>query len=81
MITLLHGSFEWIMAGIVVFAGIMVFLRHVAAGDWLNVFASGCVWFFVYKIHGGISTNSIMTATFAAMLFDIFGLRLLMKRK
>lgn len=74
MITLLHGSMDWIMSGFVVFVGLMVFLNHFKKGQFINVIASAAVWVFVYKIHGGISTASIMTATFAALLFDTVGL-------
>lgn len=77
MYALLHSSMEWVGAGIIVWLGIMVFLWRVGQKQYIHVFASACVWIFVYKIHGAISTASIMTATFAALLFDTFGLWIL----
>ena len=67
MLTLIHGSFEWLIAGGIVFIGLMVFMIKIA---------SACVWYFVYMMHRG-STQGIMSATFAALLFDMFGLPLL----
>ncbi len=76
MVTLFHGGFEWIMAGMVVFAGLMIFGFHIIKGHILSVIIGAVVWFFVYSLHKG-STTGIMTATLAALLFDLFGLPLL----
>lgn len=76
MVTLFHGGFEWIMSGIVVFAGLIIFGIHIMRGQILSVVIGGMVWFFVYSLHRG-STTGIMTATLAALLFDLFGLPLL----
>lgn len=76
MITLLHGSMEWVMAGLVVFTGLMVFMIHVVRGHILSVILGALVWAFVYSLHKG-STAGIMTATLAALLFDMFGLPIL----
>ena len=81
-IALFHGDFAWILGGLVVFIGLMVFLIKIARGHILSVILSLIVWVFVYKIHGG-SNSGIMTATLAALLFDIFGLpmiKLFMRR-
>ncbi len=79
---LAHGDFAWIMSGLVVFTGLMVLFIKVARGKIVSVVLSSIVWYFVYKLHGG-STTGIMTATFAALLFDLIGLsilKLFMKR-
>jgi hypothetical protein len=75
-IALFHGDFAWLLGGLVVFVGLMVFLIKLARGHILSVLFSLIVWVFVYKLHGG-SASGIMTATMAALLFDMFGLPLL----
>lgn len=75
-IALFHGDFAWLLGGIVVFIGLITFLAKVARGHILGVILSLIVWVFVYKIHGGTGTG-IMTATVAALLFDLLGLPLL----
>lgn len=77
MYGLLHGSMDWIMAGAVVCLGLIVFLSKIPRGEFISLIIGACIWIFVYKIHGGISTTSIMTATFAALLFDLVGLPIL----
>lgn len=72
MYGLLHSNADWFFSGIIVFIGIMVFLIKIAHGHIISTIASGIVWVFVYKLHSG-STAGIMTATFAALLFDTFG--------
>lgn len=81
-IALFHGDFAWIIGGFVVFFGLMIFLIKIARGHVLSTFLSIAVWIFVYKIHSG-SNAGIMTATLAALLFDMVGwpiLRMFMKR-
>ena len=75
-VLLAHGSFDWMVGGFVVFAGLMIFLIKVARGHIFSVACSLIVWMFVYKIHNGTNTG-IMTATLAALLFDLVGLPLL----
>jgi hypothetical protein len=82
MLTLLHGSFEWVIAGAIVVLGLIVFGIKLVRGHLFSVIIGACVWFFVFSLHRG-STTGIMTATFAALLFDLFGLtiiRLFMRR-
>lgn len=73
---LFHGDFAWLLGGVVVFAGLMVLLLKVVRGHALSVVLSVIVWIFVYKLHGGTGSG-IMTATVAALLFDLLGLPLL----
>ena len=75
-IFLAHGDFAWILGGMVVFIGLMVFIIKIARGHIVSTVLSLIVWIFVYKLHGG-SNVGIMTATFAALLFDIIGLPLI----
>lgn len=76
MFGLAHADFGWIIAGVVVFVGIMFFIAKIVRGQILGATLSALVWFFVYSLHSG-STQGIMTATFAALLFDTFGLPLI----
>jgi hypothetical protein len=81
-IFLAHGDFAWILGGFVVFFGLMVFLIKIARGHIVSTVLSLIVWLFVYKLHGGSNTG-IMTATLAALLFDLIGLpiiKLFMRR-
>lgn len=73
---LLHSGFEWVFSGFIVFIGLMIFLFKLRKGRMLDVIVGGTVWFFVYSIHG-MSTTGIMSATFAALLFDLIGMRIL----
>lgn len=73
MFGLAHADFGWIIAGVVAFVGIMFFITKIVRGELLSAMLSGAVWFFVFSMHSG-STQGIMTATFAALLFDMVGL-------
>lgn len=75
-IALFHGDFAWLLGGMVVFLGLMIFLAKVVRGHIGSVVLSVIVWIFVYKIHGGTGSG-IMTATVAALLFDLLGIPLL----
>ena len=73
---LAHGDTTWLLAGIVGFFGLMIFLWRLKRGKLGSVVLSLCVWVFAYKIHGG-STNGVMTATVIALLFDLIGIPVL----
>lgn len=73
---LAHAGFEWIIAGTIVFIGLMVFAINVRRGHIVSSLISLAVWVLVYKLHAG-STTGIMTATLAALLFDLIGMRIL----
>ena len=75
-IALFHGDFAWLLGGMVAFVGIMVFGIKLVRGNVLGVVAGGAVWYFVYTMHAG-SNAGIMTATVAALLFDLIGLPIL----
>ena len=76
MFTLFHGDFAWLLAGFVVFFGLIVFLIKLSRGHIGSTLASLAVWVFVYSLHSGSNTG-IMTATVAALLFDLIGLPLI----
>ena len=76
MFGLAHADFGWVIAGFVVFVGIMLFIAKIMRGHYLSAVLSTIIWIFVFKIHSG-STQGIMTATFAALLFDMIGFPLL----
>ena len=76
MFALGHASFEWVFSGLIVFIGLMVFLVKLTRGHIDDCVVGAIVWYFVYSIHG-MSTTGIMSATFAALLFDLVGMRLL----
>ena len=73
---LMHSGFEWIFSGLIIFIGLMVFLIKLSRGHILDCIVGIAVWIFVYSIHG-MSTQGIMSATFAALMFDMIGMRLL----
>ena len=70
---LFHGDFAWLLAGIVIFVGLVVFLIKLVRGHIGSTLASLCVWVFVFSLHGGTGTG-IMSATVAALLFDMMGI-------
>lgn len=73
---LAHGDFAWILGGVVVFIGLMVFLIKLVRGHLLSTVLSLVIWLLVYSLHHG-SNVGIMTATLAALLFDFIGYPLL----
>jgi 4-amino-4-deoxy-L-arabinose transferase-like glycosyltransferase len=73
MFGLAHASIEFLLAGGIVFIGLMALIIRLVLGQIGHVTASVIVWIFVYSIHGGKANVGIMTATFAALLFDLFG--------
>jgi uncharacterized membrane protein (UPF0136 family) len=76
MFGIAHADFGWMISGLIVFIGLIFFVSKLIRGQILGLVLSGAVWFFVYTMHSG-STQGIMTATFAALLFDVFGLPIL----
>lgn len=81
-IALFHGDFAWLLGGMIAFTGIMVFMWRVSRGHVGGVLMSAAVWYFVFSIHSG-SNSGIMTATVAALLFDLIGwpiIKLFMRR-
>jgi hypothetical protein len=73
MFGLAHADFGWVVAGFIAFVGIIFFITKIVRGQIISATLSAFIWFFVYSMHSG-STQGIMTATFAALLFDMVGL-------
>lgn len=73
---LAHGNVEWIVAGFVVFIGLMIFIFKIIRFKVVDVLVGSTIWYFVYSLHSG-STAGIMTATLAALLFDLLGMPLI----
>lgn len=73
MFGLLHSNADWIFAGLIVCIGIVVMLIKIVRGQIISAILGMAVWIFVFSLHKG-STQGIMTATFAALLFDVIGL-------
>ena len=76
MFGLIHTNADWLIAGTIVFIGIVVFVIKLLRGHILSTICSLTVWIFVFSLHKG-STTGIMTATFAALLFDTIGMPLI----
>lgn len=76
MFGLIHTNADWLVAGTIVFVGIVVFVIKLLRGYILSTMCSLVVWIFVFSLHKG-STTGIMTATFAALLFDMIGMPLI----
>lgn len=76
MFGLIHTNADWLIAGTVVFIGIVVFVIKLLRGHVFSTICSLVVWVFVFSLHKG-STTGIMTATFAALLFDMIGMPLI----
>lgn len=75
-IALFHGDFAWLLAGVIAFIGVVVFLAKLLFSKLGSLLATVVVWIFVYTLHGGTATG-VMTATVAALLFDVLGIPLL----
>lgn len=70
-LTLLHGSFEPLFYGVIIFLGIMSMVWKLRAGMWLGFFAEVFVFWLVFSLHGH-SMNGGFAATVAALLAGIF---------
>ncbi len=79
--TLLHGSFEWLIAGGLAFVGLMFLGFKIVKFKFHEIAISLFVWYVVYKLHGNNTAVGAMTATVAALLFDSIGLPILMAFK
>lgn len=73
MFGLLHSNMDWLFAGTIVVIGLIVMIIKIMRGHIFTAAAGLTVWVFVFWLHKG-STTGIMTATFAALLFDTVGI-------
>lgn len=66
-LTLLHGSFEPLLYGIVIFLGLMSMCWKLRTGQWLAFFIEVFVFWLVFSLHGHSMTGGF-AATIAALL-------------
>lgn len=71
MFTILHGSFEPLIYGLVIFIGLALMWWKFTTGKWLSLFIDIFVFWLVFTMHGGSVTGG-MAAAFAALLAGIF---------
>ena len=67
MLTLLHGSFEPIIYGVVIFLGLYSMWYKLTRGKLLAFVAEVFVFILVFKLHGGTMAGGF-AATIAALL-------------
>ena len=67
MLTLLHGSFEPIIYGVVIFLGLYSMWYKISRGKFLAFVIEVFVFILVFKLHGGTMAGGF-AATIAALL-------------
>ena len=70
-LTLLHGSLEPLVYGVVIFLGLLSMIWKLRAGLWLAFFAEVFVFWLVFSLHGHSMTGGF-AATVASLLAGIF---------
>lgn len=70
MLTLLHGSFEPIIYGLVIFAGLFSMWYKLIKGHITSFIIELVVFVVVFKLHGGTMAGGF-AATIAALLAGI----------
>ena len=68
--TLLHGSFEPLIYGAIIFLGIFSMCWKIKRGQFLPFFMEASVFWLVFKLHGG-TMNGGFAATVAALLAGV----------
>ena len=68
--TLLHGSMEPLVYGLVIFLGLMSMTWKLRSGKWLAFFAEVFVFWLVFSLHGHSMTGGF-AATIASLLAGI----------
>lgn len=66
-LTLLHGSFEPLIYGLVIFLGLLSMCWKLRSGQWLAFFIEVFVFWLVFSLHGHSMTGGF-AATIAALL-------------
>jgi hypothetical protein len=67
MLTLLHGSLEPLIYGLIIFLGIFSIWYKLTHGKWLAAAIEISVFVLVFKLHGG-TMNGGFAATVAALV-------------
>ena len=65
--TLLHGSFEPLLYGVIIFLGIFSMMYKLKHQMWLSFFSEVFVFWLVFKLHGGTMQGGF-AATVAALI-------------
>lgn len=78
-LTLLHGSFEPLIYGLVIFLGLLSMCWKLRAGQWLAFFIEVFVFWLVFSLHGHSMTGGF-AATIAALLSGLV-IPLMFRRK
>lgn len=78
-IALLHGSFEPIIYGLIIFLGLFSIWWKITRGRWLAVIIEITIFIIVFKLHGGSVTGGF-AATIAALLAGLLFPLLLSRR-
>lgn len=68
--TLLHGSFEPLLYGVIIFLGIFSMMYKLKHQLWLSFFAEVFVFWLVFKLHGGTMQGGF-AATVAALIAGV----------
>lgn len=66
-LTLLHGSFEPLVYGLVIFLGLLSMCWKLRTGQWMAFFIEVFVFWLVFSLHGHSMTGGF-AATIAALL-------------
>jgi hypothetical protein len=67
MLTLLHGSLEPLIYGLIIFLGLYSMWHKITHGKFLAFMVEVTVFIIVFKLHGG-TMNGGFAATVAALL-------------
>ena len=67
MLTLLHGSFEPLIYGVIIFLGLWSMVHKFKHGKWLALAIEVSVFVLVFKLHSGTMVGGF-AATIAALL-------------
>jgi len=67
MLTLLHGSFEPLIYGLIIFLGLYSMWHKITRGKFLAFMVEVTVFIIVFKLHSG-TMNGGFAATVAALL-------------
>jgi hypothetical protein len=70
-LTLLHGSLEPLIYGVVIFLGLVSMTWKLRSGRWLAFFSEVFVFWLVFSLHGHSMTGGF-AATIASLLAGIF---------
>ena len=78
MLTLLHGSFEPIIYGVIIFFGLWSMFHKATHGKYLAFVIEVAVFILVFKLHGGTMAGGFaatVAALLAGLVFPLFIVR------